>query len=185
MKKVTGSSRQSVILRFKSQNAIARIKHWKTWEGRMAIPLPTLDLLDSITIPTPCHVPWNEMQGDDRSRLCSQCQTKVFDLSMMTTAAAKSLLTSPGNRPCIRVFRREDGRIMTSDCPVGIRAGIWRHLKRSSAWVASLFAMLFIPACKTAFMGLEPQDYQGVVFPQGLDPDKASNGVGTSQPESK
>jgi hypothetical protein len=130
----------------------------------MAIPLPTIDVLESLTIPTPCNVPWDEMQGDDRSRLCGQCKRQVFDLSEMTTAEATELLADPTNRPCVRFYRRPDGRVMTTDCPVGLRGRIWRQLRRRASWVASLFAMLFLPACRTPFMGMEPVDYRDAVM---------------------
>jgi hypothetical protein len=122
--------------------------------GRMAIPLPALDALDAITIATPCDIPWGEMRGDDRFRFCGQCRRQVFDLSAMTTAEAKELLGDPGNLPCVRLYRRPDGRVMTADCPVGLRTRIWRRLRRRAAWAASLFAMLFLPACKTLSQGL-------------------------------
>jgi hypothetical protein len=138
----------------------------------MAIPLPTIDPLDAITIATPCNVPWREMRGNDRSRFCGQCQKRVFDLSAMTTAEATALLGDPDNRPCMRLYRRPDGRVMTSDCPVGIRARIWRQLRRRTAWAASLFAMLFLPSCKTATMGMDCSDYDPAVFsglPKGVE----------------
>lgn len=131
----------------------------------MAIPLPTLDLLDAITIPTPCDVPWGEMRGDNRSRLCGQCQRQVFDLSAISSTEATELLRDPTNRPCVRLYRRPDGRVLTADCPVGLRARVWRGLRRRSAWVASLFAMLFLPACKST-IGMVPQDYQA--YPPAL-----------------
>jgi hypothetical protein len=141
----------------------------------MAIPLSILDPLESISIATPCHVPWEEMSGDHRSRFCGQCQKEVFDLSAMSTAEATVLLGDPINRPCVRLYRRPDGRVMTSDCPVGLRARIWRRLRRRTAWLASLFAMLFLPACRTAFQGMEAQDYQSVTkdLPAGLSTSSA------------
>ena len=115
----------------------------------MPVPLPTLDALDSITVATPCAVPWGAMRGDDRSRSCGQCRRQVFDLSAMTTAEAVALLAAPGDQPCVRLYRRPDGRVLTADCPAGLRVRVWRGLRRRAAWAASLFGLLVLPACQT------------------------------------
>lgn len=112
----------------------------------MPIPLPTIDALHSLSIATPCTVPWGTMSGDDRSRFCGQCQRQVFDLSAMTTAEVVDLLSQPGGSPCVRLYRRPDGRVLTSDCPAGLRVRAWRGLRRRAA---SLFALLLLPACRT------------------------------------
>jgi hypothetical protein len=120
----------------------------------MVIPLTTVDPLGTITIATPCHVPWREMSGDHRSRHCRQCERQVYDLSAMTTAESLELFGDPTQRPCIRLYRRSDGRVMTADCPVGIRARIWRRLRRRAAWAGSLFAVLFLQSCRNYTQGL-------------------------------
>jgi hypothetical protein len=132
----------------------------------MTIPLPVISPLDAVTIATPCQVPWGEMRGDHRSRHCCQCQRKVFDLSALTTAEAMELLGNSANLPCVRLYRRIDGRVMTADCPVGLRARIWRRLRRRAAWVASLFAMLFLQSCKTYTQGLAvPEPIKRAEYP--------------------
>jgi len=124
----------------------------------MPIPLPTFDALDSLTIDTPCTVPWAGMSGDDRSRFCGQCRQNVYDLSAMTTAEAAGLLADLAGRPCVRLYRRPDGRVLTADCPAGLRVRVWRRLRRRAAWAASLFAMLFLPACQTT-LGIPANAY--------------------------
>lgn len=42
-----------------------------------------------LPIPRPCSVSWETMSGDDRKRLCSQCQEHVHDLSAMTEREAR------------------------------------------------------------------------------------------------
>src|SRR5688572_964404 len=113
----------------------------------MALSLPTIDVLETLTIATPCDVPWNSMHGDHRSRYCGQCRKQVFDLANMTDAEARSLFTHSAERPCVRVYRRPDGRVLTSDCPVGFRTRIWRRLRNRASWAASVFAMLFLSGC--------------------------------------
>src|SRR4051812_29388497 len=112
----------------------------------MPIPLPTLDALESLAIPTPCPVPWGGMRGDDQSKFCDRCRRQVFDLSALTATEAVELLAGPGGGPCVRLCRRPDGRVLTADCPGGVRVQVW--LGRRAAWAASLFAFLLLPACQ-------------------------------------
>jgi hypothetical protein len=113
----------------------------------------SLDVLNSVTIDAPCSAPWSAMHGDDRSRFCADCRQPVFDLSELTTAEATKLLSNAESLPCVRLYRRTDGRVMTADCPIGVRGAIWRRLRRRAAWAASLFAVLFLQACRTMTQG--------------------------------
>jgi hypothetical protein len=74
------------------------------------------------------------MQGDDRVRHCGQCDLDVYDLSAMRRAEAETFLAERlgKSRTCVRFHRRADGRMLTRDCPVGVRAA-WRRV----AWAAS------------------------------------------------
>lgn len=88
--------------------------------------LPTLD---DVRIATPCKVGWDEMKGDGRVRFCGQCEKNVFNVANMSRAEAEGLIHErmQGSEVCVRLFRRVDGTILTSDCPVGIRAKMrWR-----------------------------------------------------------
>ncbi len=69
-------------------------------------------------IASPCSEDWDAMVGDDRVRHCSRCQKNVYDLSALTAEEAARILAERGER-CIRFFRRKDGTLLTSDCPVG------------------------------------------------------------------
>lgn len=88
--------------------------------------LPALRLLPRLRIASPCGEDWNAMVGDARVRRCSRCEKDVFDLSAMTADEAEALLTahlaSPEAMPCVRLYRRRDGTILTSDCVDGTGA---------------------------------------------------------------
>jgi hypothetical protein len=71
------------------------------------------------------------MEGDDKTRHCSRCNQRVHNLTAMTTAEAEELLSSHGGRICVRYYRRADGRIMTKDCPKGVK-----RVRRQRAWAA-------------------------------------------------
>jgi hypothetical protein len=111
------------------------------------IPLPTIDVLDSITIPVACDVSWDSMHGDHRTRFCGQCRQNVHDVSELTAAEAVALVTGGEETPCLRLFRRADGRVMTADCMTR-RERAWKWLHRRSAFAAALFALMFLGCAK-------------------------------------
>ncbi|AMV26728.1 hypothetical protein VT84_20175 [Gemmata sp. SH-PL17] len=110
------------------------------------VPLPTIDALDSIMIPVACPVPWDAMRGDHRTRFCDKCSQNVHDVSELTRAEAVQLVTSENKLPCLRIYRRPDGRVMTADCATK-RERVWKWLDRRSAWAAALFAVVFMAGC--------------------------------------
>jgi hypothetical protein len=63
------------------------------------------------------------MSGDERSRFCAKCRLHVHDLSAMTRDEAVEFLGRPGGAAtCVRFARRPDGRFVTRDCRVAVRA---------------------------------------------------------------
>jgi hypothetical protein len=86
----------------------------------------SLTLLDDIRIASPCHASWDSMTGDHRARHCGACDKTVYDLSRMTAAQAEALIREKEGALCVRLYRREDGRVLTADCPVGLRDRLQR-----------------------------------------------------------
>lgn len=101
----------------------------------------TLPLLDQVSVASPCPANWEDMEGGDQKRFCQQCKLHVYDLSAMTAADAESFLqseTANQKRACIRMVRRADGRVLTRDCPVGIRRLRLRAIRAIAAAIAFL-----------------------------------------------
>lgn len=99
--------------------------------------------LEVIELPAPCPADWDGMAGDDRARFCGHCSRHVYDLSALTRAAAEQLLADHGEHPpCVRLYRRRDGTVVTADCQP-----LWRRAARpataASAWVARAVAAAF------------------------------------------
>ena len=83
-----------------------------------------IPLLQNVRVAAPCHASWDDMtpvQGE-RVRICEGCQKRVYTLSAMGQAEAEGLLRSHEGHLCVRYYRRQDGTILSSDCPVGLRA---------------------------------------------------------------
>ena len=72
------------------------------------------------------------MEGDERRRFCCTCSKDVYDLSAMTEDEAESFLAVhlDDDDLCVRLYRRPDGRILTSDCPTGAKK---RHQRQVAA----------------------------------------------------
>ena len=139
----------------------------------MAVPLPVLDVLEAITIPTHCPIPWDGMRGNDRTRHCSKCNEAVHDVSALTTLEVVALLSGQGRPPCLRLYRRRDGRVMTADCPASRRERVWRWLRPHSARTAAVFAFFFLSGCKTATQGVMVPDYLEAQRNAGPRPESA------------
>ena len=89
----------------------------------------SLTILDNTRIASPCSADWSMMVGDDRSRFCGSCQKHVYNFSAMTADEATQLIRDREGKLCGRLFRRADGTVLTSDCPIGARA-VWRRTKQ-------------------------------------------------------
>jgi hypothetical protein len=108
---------------------------------RVARVAPTrLPLLERVAIASPCPADWNTMVGDDRARFGSQCEKHVYNIAAMTSEEAEAFLRGVGGEACLRLYRRADGTVLTSDCPVGVRR------KRRRRAVASLVGGTMVSA---------------------------------------
>jgi hypothetical protein len=97
-----------------------------------------LPLLDRITVKTSCTASWDDMIGDAAVRFCCTCSKNVYDLTAMDPDDAELFLAryvSTGEAlPCARIYRRADGRVLTSECEAGASR---RHLRRFAATVGA------------------------------------------------
>jgi hypothetical protein len=81
------------------------------------------------------------MVGDDTVRFCCTCSKNVYDLTAMSPDDAELFLAhhvATGDAlPCARIYRRPDGRVLTSECPTGAsRRHLTRFARTLSAGVA-------------------------------------------------
>lgn len=81
----------------------------------------SLPMLENVRVASPCSADWDAMIGDDRSRFCQHCQKDVYNISAMPRQEAEQFLRERTKETCIRVYRRTDGTVLTSDCPVGVK----------------------------------------------------------------
>jgi len=91
-----------------------------------------------IRIASPCSADWEKMSGNDRVRHCGTCNLNVYNLSAMSTREAAEMLAKTQGRICVRFYRRADGKILTQDCPLGLRAVVRRVSRIAGATLAVL-----------------------------------------------
>jgi Carboxypeptidase regulatory-like domain/Ankyrin repeats (3 copies) len=68
------------------------------------------DLLDKITIKSPCSESWNEMSGNEKVRFCSHCAKDVSNISTMTRKEAFKLVRKSNGDLCIRYYQKPSGK---------------------------------------------------------------------------
>lgn len=98
--------------------------------------------LDQLYVASSCPANWNTMQGDDKVRYCNQCQLNVYNISAMTRSQAELLITKTEGQLCGRFYKRDDGTVLTTDCPVGLRAIKQRVSKFASAALTTILGFV-------------------------------------------
>jgi hypothetical protein len=111
-----------------------------------------LSRLDSIQIPKPCTVGWENMSGDDQTRFCNECNKRVYNLSAMTRRQAEAHIEASQGRLCAMVTRNADGTTVVADdfvLPVAHLHHIRRASPIASAVVSALMAVSPVMAAQT------------------------------------
>lgn len=98
--------------------------------------------LEQLRIARPCPARWEDMTGDEQVRFCGLCRKNVYNLSSMPREAALRLVQEREGQLCALLYRRSDGTVLTSDCPVGVRASAARFGRRLAAALAGFLLTL-------------------------------------------
>lgn len=99
------------------------------------------ELVAGLKIASPCSMNFDDMKQTEESykRFCQDCSKNVFDVASMSREQVAQLVEESfrkdGTMPCMRLYRRTDGNVITDDCPVGLRRvrNFYRRLKASAA----------------------------------------------------
>lgn len=91
------------------------------------------------------------MDGDDHVRFCRECNRNVYNLTAMTEREAKRVVEEREGRLCVRFYQRQDGTVLTSDCPVGGKRSFVLAGARAALAVATVAAGISaLSACNPA-----------------------------------
>ncbi len=75
-----------------------------------------MKIIKLLKMSSQCNENWDKMSGDERVRLCEQCDCKVHNLSELDRAEASNLLASRSDdRPCISFIADETGNPIFKD----------------------------------------------------------------------
>ena len=100
--------------------------------------------VNNLKVASPCSVAWDSMSGTERSRYCQLCKLNVYNIAGMTRSEVETMIATREGRLCIRMLRRRDGTVITSDCPVGLRAYQKRVARFAGAVLASLLGLVSV-----------------------------------------
>lgn len=112
-------------------------------DNRNALPI-----IHDVTIKSPCHQNWDEMDGDAAKRFCGLCRKHVHNFSEMSAEEVNQLLATD-DKVCVRFRRKPDGTILTKS-PIVSRRG-W--LARATACAASVVALISFGGCNEDAIG--------------------------------
>ncbi|HZS05050.1 MAG TPA: carboxypeptidase-like regulatory domain-containing protein [Blastocatellia bacterium] len=73
--------------------------------------------LDRMQVISPCAAPWEQMNGNEQKRYCSECRKHVYDFSRMTRREVEALVINSGVSLCARTTRNPDGTLQTREAP--------------------------------------------------------------------
>jgi hypothetical protein len=112
------------------------------------------DLMKQARIASPCSANWDEMPGDEKMRLCGQCNKHVLNAIEMTDEEVLQAFAriAAGQRVCMQLYRRADGTFLTKDCPVGfkkLQAQARKAISRVAAVIAGGLSLLLSLAAGT------------------------------------
>lgn len=99
--------------------------------------------LANVQIASPCSASWEAMVGDERRRHCEQCSRDVYDLTVMTRDEVDAFLLANASGACVRLYQRTDGRMLTEDCPVGVRRRRLRALTAAGVGLGTCALVAF------------------------------------------
>lgn len=95
-----------------------------------------------------CPFSWAEDSSTERFKHCSKCQSTIYNLDGMEFSEAENLIFKRENRKKFVLFKRPDGKFMTSDCPV--------EQKRKQQIVGIVAICICVIACIAGFLILMP-----------------------------
>ena len=108
-------------------------------------PKPTLTADDYKPVQPGCPFTWAEGESPkEKVRYCSQCSSHIYNFAGFDLAESQALIFKMENRENAPIFKREDGKFMTRNCPIAVK----KH-KDKVMMIAGgvLIAALFAAVC--------------------------------------
>ncbi len=161
------------------QTAERELKVAELLKAKAAEPVKPFLPIENYKTATPCSSTWEGSDPKERVRFCQKCQLQVYDFTGLQQPEADELIFKRENRKDAPLFKRQDGKFLTSDCPAALRA------KRST--IIAMVAGGAVVACIIAVLVMMPKPAPRVV-PEPTQASKPGDGTssgGTGRTASK
>jgi hypothetical protein len=99
-----------------------------------------------ILIAKPCTADWSAMTGDDRHRLCAQCNKHVHNLSSFAPRALRRFVEERDGTECIAYVLRDDGTMITASRWTSL-AKFAAHVRFGFLWALALMLPSLFSGC--------------------------------------
>lgn len=90
-----------------------------------------------------CPFSWDDDEGTDRLKICTACQSNIYDFEDIDEADAKTIIFKRENRKTFVFYERQDGKFMTSACPVASK----RSKQKVMTIAATILVVVMIGTC--------------------------------------
>ncbi len=91
-----------------------------------------------------CKSRWEDMKGTEQVRFCEKCKLQVYNFSKMELPEAEAFIFQREGRKNATLYKRDDGKFLASDCPVGRRQRQTRMVFAITSAVAALALVALI-----------------------------------------
>ncbi|MDZ4833430.1 MAG: hypothetical protein SGJ27_06590 [Candidatus Melainabacteria bacterium] len=95
-----------------------------------------------------CPFSWTEDSSTERFKHCSKCQSTVYNFNGMEFSEVENLIFTRENIKKFVLFKRQDGKFMTSDCPV--------EQKRKQQIIGIVAVCIILVACVAGVLIMMP-----------------------------
>lgn len=120
-------------------------------------------IIETIEIPNPCTIGWNNLNGNDSVRHCHKCNSFVYNLETMTNKQIEELALKNKDKLCARITIKADGTIKSLDKQLEIKR-INTTIKVTKTILTTITAMLF-----SFYSSVHAKTIKSINIPYALD----------------
>ena len=125
--------------------------------------------LDELRVASPCSsAVWSKEKAERFASHCKTCDKNVHNLSLMTLDEANDLIQEKQGNLCVTLYHGLNGKVLTSDAPIGFKAFRRTYLKVRAAVIGLVLGLWGLITGTTSCS----QSVANGIF---LDPDKNFN----------
>jgi hypothetical protein len=131
----SGPRLELVLLRKEANN------HSGLWTATLPImkfPKVRHNPTPKVFIASPCGISWEQMDGDDCVRNCRKCKSPIYNLPLNDRGRIARIISSTEGKLPSCLYYRRDGKLMSSDCPIGKK-----QLRDRTTAAAALFLAMW------------------------------------------